>query len=133
MSKTRAAKVVEEVEISEEERLELELAEKARQSSGDWDSVAPGKAKNFGQSFGRLVGLLRPSALAFVGVSLLGTLGVVLAVLAPRVLGEATNLIFEGFISSQLSCCDRTDRPTWRTWSGPCRTSCPAKGSTSYV
>mgnify|MGYP003514919449 CR=1 FL=1 len=30
--------------ITEEERLELELAEQARQNSGDWDSVKPGKA-----------------------------------------------------------------------------------------
>ena len=31
--------------LTEEERLELELAEQARQNSGDWDSVAPGKAR----------------------------------------------------------------------------------------
>ncbi|QEW01217.1 ABC transporter ATP-binding protein [Microbacterium caowuchunii] len=88
--------------LTEEERLELELAEQARQSSGDWDSVAPGKAANFGRSFARLVGLLRPHAVAFTIVSLLGAVGVVLAVLAPRVLGEATNLIFEGVVSSAL-------------------------------
>ena len=40
-------------------------AEQARINSGDWDSVAPGKAKNFGQSFGRLLGLLKPHAFAF--------------------------------------------------------------------
>ena len=50
--------------LTEEERLELELAEQARQSSGDWDSVAPGKAANFGKSFGRLIGLLKPHAVA---------------------------------------------------------------------
>jgi ATP-binding cassette subfamily B protein len=88
--------------ITEEERLELELAEQARQASGDWDSVAPGKASNFGKSFGRLIGLLRPHAVAFVFVSILGALGVVLAVIAPRVLGDATNIIFEGVVSSSL-------------------------------
>jgi ATP-binding cassette subfamily B multidrug efflux pump len=89
-------------DIDEQERLELELAEKARTTSGTWDSVAPGKAADFGTSFRRLIGLLRPHAFAFAFVSLLGTISVVLTVLAPRVLGEATNIIFEGFISAQL-------------------------------
>jgi len=89
-------------EIDEDERRELELAEKARLASDSWDSVAPGKAANFGASFKRLIGLLRPHAFAFAFVSLLGTISVVLTVLAPRVLGEATNIIFEGFISAQL-------------------------------
>lgn len=88
--------------LTEEERLELELAEQARQSSGSWDSVAPGKAANFGTSFLRLIGLLKPHALAFTLVSLAGAAGVVLAVIAPRVLGEATNVIFEGVVSAGL-------------------------------
>ncbi|GAB3150970.1 ABC transporter ATP-binding protein [Microbacterium neimengense] len=87
---------------TEEERLELELAEQARQNSGSWDSVAPGKAANFGKSFLRLIGLLKPHALAFTLVSLAGAAGVVLAVIAPRVLGEATNVIFEGVVSAGL-------------------------------
>ncbi|GAB2466974.1 ATP-binding cassette subfamily B protein [Conyzicola lurida] len=89
-------------ELSEDEKRELELAEKARIASDSWDSVAPGKAANFGASFKRLIGLLRPHAFAFAFVSLLGTISVVLTVAAPRVLGEATNIIFEGFISAQL-------------------------------
>ncbi len=89
--------------LTEEERLELELAEQARQSSGDWDSVAPGKAANFGKSFGRLVGLLRPHAVAFIFVSILGAIGVFLAVIAPKILGEATNIIFEGVASNALA------------------------------
>ena len=88
--------------ISEDERLEIELAEQARQNSGDWDSVAPGKAANFGKSFGRLVGLLKPHAVAFTLVSILGAIGVVLAVIAPKVLGNATNIIFEGVTSLAL-------------------------------
>ena len=63
--------------LTEEERAELELAEQARLNSGDWDSVAPGKASNFGPSFRRLIGLLRPYAGAFTFVSVLGALGVV--------------------------------------------------------
>ena len=66
-------------ELSEEERYELELAEQARLNSGDWDSVAPGKASNFRQSFFRMIGLLAPYKWAFGFVSLLGAIGVVLA------------------------------------------------------
>lgn len=89
--------------LTEEDRAELELAEQARVNSGSWDSVAPGKAANFGASFRRLIGLLRPYAWAFGLVSLAGALGVVLAVLAPKVLGEATNIIFEGVVSKGLA------------------------------
>ncbi len=88
--------------LTEEERYELELAEQARINADDWSSVAPGRAANFGQSFGRLIGLLRPHKVALVLVSVLGALGVLLTILAPKVLGEATNIIFEGVISSQL-------------------------------
>src|SRR6478735_2173370 len=89
--------------LTEEERLELELAEQARLTLGDWDSVEPGKAANFGKSFGRLVGLLKPHAVAFILVSILGAIGVFLAVIAPKILGEATNIIFEGFASNALA------------------------------
>ncbi|THG34272.1 ABC transporter ATP-binding protein [Glaciibacter flavus] len=102
-SKNAEIAPVEEPVLTADEALELELAEQARINSGDWDSVAPGKAKNFRQSFGRLLGLLKPHALAFGIASLLGALGVVLTVTAPKVLGEATNLIFEGVVSKQLS------------------------------
>jgi ATP-binding cassette subfamily B protein len=89
--------------LAEEERLELELAEQARLNSGEWDSVKPGKAANFGTSFARLIGLLKPHALGFVFVSILGSVGVLLAVIAPKVLGQATNIIFEGFASNALA------------------------------
>ena len=88
--------------LTEEERLEAELAEQARVNSGDWGSVAPGKAARFGPSFARLLGLLKPHAVAFTLVSLAGAVGVVLAVIAPKVLGEATNIVFEGVVSSML-------------------------------
>ena len=89
--------------LTEEERDEAELAERAWQSSGSWNSVKAGKAENFGASFGRLIGLLRPHAVAFVLVSLLGAVGVFLAVIAPKILGEATNIIFEGVASNALA------------------------------
>ena len=89
--------------LTEEERLELEMAEQARLESGSWDSVAPGKATDFGKSFARMIGLLRPHAVAFALVSLAGAVGVVLAVIAPKVLGQATNIIYEGVISMSLA------------------------------
>ncbi len=99
---TAGAVTTVEPELSDEEKYEAELAEQARQNSGDWDSVAPGKADNFGKSFGRMIGLLKPSAVWFVFVSILGAIGVVLTVAAPKVLGEATNLVYAGFMSNQL-------------------------------
>ncbi|WP_314426099.1 ABC transporter ATP-binding protein [uncultured Microbacterium sp.] len=100
-AKVSAAATV-EPELTEEEKYEAELAEKARQDGGGWDSVAPGKADNFGKSFSRMIGLLKPSAVWFILVSIAGAIGVVLTVAAPKVLGEATNLIYKGFISVQL-------------------------------
>jgi ATP-binding cassette subfamily B protein len=88
--------------LSEEEQLELELGEQARIASDSWDSVAPGKADNFGKSFGRLIGLLKPHAVGFIFVSILGALGVLLTVIAPKVLGEATNIVFEGVLTASL-------------------------------
>ncbi|WP_394279366.1 ABC transporter ATP-binding protein [Microbacterium sp.] len=88
--------------LTDEEKLELELAEQARLNSGDWDSVAPGKAAHFGPSFVRMIGLLAPHKWVFALVSLAGAVGVVLAVIAPKVLGEATNLIFEGVVSRAI-------------------------------
>lgn len=100
---TGAPTATAEREMTPEEKYEAELAEKARLNGGGWDSVAPGKADNFGKSFTRMIGLLKPSAVWFVLVSLFGALGVVLTVAAPKVLAEATNLIYTGFISRQLA------------------------------
>lgn len=89
--------------LSDEEKLELELAEQARIGADDWSGgVAPGKPARFGPSFRRLIGLLRPNAAAFIFVSFLGAIGVVLSVLAPRLLGDATNVLFEGVVSQMV-------------------------------
>ncbi len=88
--------------LTEDEKLEIELGEQARLASDSWDSVAPGKADNFKASFTRMLGLLSPYKAALVAVTLMGTAGVVLTVLAPKVLGRATDVIFEGFISRQF-------------------------------
>ena len=56
------------------------------------------KSMNFGPSARRLIGRLRPERTGMVFVILLGVLSVLLAVLGPKILGEATNVIFDGAV-----------------------------------
>lgn len=71
------------------------LASQAGQSPG-------GKARNFWPSFKRILKLLAPWK-GWVWFSVIvGAIGVVLTVLAPRVLGDATNILFEGLVSRNL-------------------------------
>ena len=60
------------------------------------------KSKNFGASGKRLVGLLRPERARLTGVITLGVLSVAAAVAGPKLLGRATNVIFEGLVGRQL-------------------------------
>jgi ATP-binding cassette subfamily B protein len=60
------------------------------------------KSLNFGPSAKRLLGRLRPDRIALIWVVLLTALSTLFAVLGPKLLGDATNLIFEGFISKSL-------------------------------
>jgi ATP-binding cassette subfamily B multidrug efflux pump len=60
------------------------------------------KPKDFRASFLRLIGRLRPEGGRIVMVIGLGIVSVATAVLGPRILGNATNIIFDGFISKQL-------------------------------
>jgi ATP-binding cassette subfamily B protein len=60
------------------------------------------KSMNFGPSARRLLRRLKPERAGLVGVILLGVLSVLLAVLGPKILGQATNIIFEGAISSTI-------------------------------
>ena len=60
------------------------------------------KSKNFRASFGRLLGRLRPEAPLIVLVFVLAIVSVAFAVIGPKILGNATNIIFEGVISKQL-------------------------------
>lgn len=99
----RAGATAPVVEMTAAEKEEAEQAEKARQQGGGmFDGPAPGKADHFGPSFRRMLGLLKPSAAWLVLVSFFGALGVVLSVAAPKILGEATNIVYEGFISKTL-------------------------------
>ena len=60
------------------------------------------KAATFGPSFRRLLGWLRPQRTKLAIVLVLGVLSVVFAILGPKMLGHATNQLFEGVIGGQL-------------------------------
>ena len=87
-------------ELNEED---LKLAAEAQAASGDWhDGPPPGRAEAFWPSFKRMVGLLGAYRVSLVVVALAAVGTVVLAVAAPKVLGQATNVIFEGVVSTML-------------------------------
>jgi len=99
-ARTAASAVVTPDELSEED---LKLAAEAQAASGDWhDGPPPGKAEAFWPSFKRMVGLLGVYRVSLVVVALAAVGTVVLAVAAPKVLGQATNVIFEGVVSTML-------------------------------
>jgi len=60
------------------------------------------KAMRFGPSAKRLLGRLRPDRAAVALVLVLGVSAVVLSVIGPKLLGQATNLIFGGVLGRQL-------------------------------
>jgi ATP-binding cassette subfamily B protein len=60
------------------------------------------KSMNFLPSAKRLLGRLRPERIPVLVVFLLGIVSVALAVVGPKILGMATDLIFEGAISSMF-------------------------------
>jgi ATP-binding cassette subfamily B protein len=60
------------------------------------------KSMTFGPSAKRLIGRLRPHRIAVLGVILLGIVSVVFTVLGPQLLGNATNIIIEGFFAKQI-------------------------------
>ncbi|MCK1802485.1 ABC transporter ATP-binding protein/permease [Brevibacterium sp. R8603A2] len=64
---------------------------------------APGsKARAFGPTMKRLLGRFRPFTLAVVGAVVLNAVGIVFTVLGPLVLGQATNLVYEGWVSGRM-------------------------------
>jgi len=60
------------------------------------------KSMNFVPSAKRLLGRLHPERVLLVWVILAGVVSVVLSVLGPKILGQATNIIFDGFVSKKL-------------------------------
>ena len=60
------------------------------------------KAINFGPSLRRLIRMLRPERWLVILVMVLTAVSVVFSVVGPRILGEATNVIFAGVFGRQL-------------------------------
>ena len=60
------------------------------------------KAKQFGPTARRLLGQLRPEKAKLLAVVALAIMGVACSVSGPRLLGQATNLVFSGIISKTL-------------------------------
>ncbi|WP_374200498.1 ABC transporter ATP-binding protein [Microbacterium sp. CFH 31415] len=60
------------------------------------------KAQNFGPSAKRLLGTLRHDTPALIAVLIFSVLSVALTVIGPKLLGNATNVVFAGFVSLQM-------------------------------
>lgn len=60
------------------------------------------KAVSFGPSLRRLLGMMRPERAIFAGVIAMGILSVLGVVVGPRILGQATDVIFAGVIGAML-------------------------------
>jgi ATP-binding cassette subfamily B protein len=60
------------------------------------------KAKDLRGSLRRLAGQLRPERILLIMVVLLAVVSVAFAVVGPKILGHATNIIFEGVVSKQI-------------------------------
>ena len=69
---------------------------------GGFQGVSDAKAQDFRGSLKRFGSRLRPERIIVVIVIVLAFASVFLAVLGPKLLGNATNIIFDGFVSSQL-------------------------------
>ncbi|GAB2498020.1 putative ABC transporter ATP-binding protein [Corynebacterium atrinae] len=87
-----------EPQLTDQEILELE----DKVGTSQWGDSSPRRAKQFWPSALRLIGLLSPYRLALAFVFFLVIICVVLAVWAPKVMGQAMDVIFSGVISAQL-------------------------------
>src|SRR5699024_5093723 len=90
-------------EAGAEELGEFELPEDYAPSGDDWYGDQPTKkAKHFWPSAKRLIGLLAPEKGLFAFITALVIGSVVLMVIAPKVLGAAMDVIFNGVLGAQL-------------------------------
>ncbi|MHB8893392.1 MAG: ABC transporter ATP-binding protein [Candidatus Limnocylindrales bacterium] len=60
------------------------------------------KARSFRTSFRRLLGELRPERALVLAVAGLGVISVAFSIVGPKILGNATNVLFEGVVGRQL-------------------------------
>jgi ATP-binding cassette subfamily B protein len=64
--------------------------------------MPPEKSLNFKASTRRLLGMMRPERPAIIGMLSFGVASVVLSVLIPKVLGDATDIVFSGIVGAQF-------------------------------
>ena len=62
----------------------------------------PQKSKNFRKTLGQLLGRLRPELPILILVTLLGSASVAFSVIGPKIVGNATNIIFNGVVGKML-------------------------------
>ena len=62
----------------------------------------PQKAKNLGRALRQLLGRLRPDRWWIAAAAAIGSVGVGFTVAAPRIIGNATNVLFDGLIGKSL-------------------------------
>src|SRR5262249_31968116 len=60
------------------------------------------KALNFSESSKRLLRMLAPQRALMIAALALGTLSVAFSVIGPKILGNVTNLIFDGWLGTQF-------------------------------
>ena len=72
------------------------------EADGGMFGVPAKKAQHFWPSAKRLMGLLKPERAGIIVVLAMVTVAVVLNVIAPRILGQAMDVIFAGVVGKQL-------------------------------
>ncbi len=70
---------------------------------GPWGQAMPvEKSMNFGPSAKRLIGRLAPERFRMIGVLVLAVVSITLSVIGPKILGKATDLIFNGWTGKEI-------------------------------
>ncbi len=88
-------------DVTDEEFLEEEYTP-GEADGGMFGAVPAKKAQHFWPSAKRLMGLLKPERAGIIAVLAMVTVAVVLNVIAPRILGQAMDVIFAGVVGKQL-------------------------------
>jgi len=96
--KTSAKKSSEAKGAGTAELTEAEILEMQDSMSSEWGEGAPRKAKAFWPSALRLAGTFREHKLGLAVVLAFGIVSTVLTVWAPSILGDAMDVIFDGFL-----------------------------------
>jgi len=85
-------------ELTDEERQQAAQARAGMAGRMSAGGMPTEKSKDFGGTARRLLAQMRPERIGLVAVLVLAVTGVTLYVIGPRVLGHATNIIFEGMM-----------------------------------